>query len=183
MRRVGEICFFVPVLAVVFLACVPVANAQEAIIVSENELSKLVPTNFYFEGQLGPTQMRNSAAVRFGEKQHIVAALVDTSGYASNIRSKYEGFVISDVKFVLTYSLTGGGMGSATSVDLPAGAYGFGFTDDLKINIFDVGGKKLHTISVVKDEKLQSPRPLAITKSGNDIRLYRGRTYTVIAAK
>ncbi len=165
------------------LFAVAISYAQEPVVLSAAELEKVVPNNFYFEGQLGPTQMRNSAAVRFGERQHLVAALVDTSGYASNIRSKYEGFIISDTKFVLRHISSGGGTGSGAAVEMPAGAYGFGLTDDLKMNIFDVGGKKLQTVSASKDDKLQSPRPLMISKSGNEIRLYCGRTYVVIAQK
>ncbi len=145
--------------------------AQEPTILSSADLEKVVPSNFYFEGQLGPTQMRNGAAVRFGERHHLVAALVDTSGYASSIRTKYEGFLITDKPVKIgTY-------------ELGAGAYGFGFTDDLKMNIFDVGGKQLHSITAAKDQSLQSPRPLAFIKSGNVIRLYRGRTYVAVSLK
>jgi hypothetical protein len=165
------------------LSAIAISYAQEPVVLSAAELEKVVPNNFYFEGQLGPTQTRNSAAVRFGERQHLVAALVDTSGYASNIRSKYEGFIISDTKFVLRQMTSGGGVSSAAAVEMSAGAYGFGFTDDMKMNIFDVGGKKLQSVSAYKDDKVQSPRPLMITKSGNEIRLYRGRTYVIIAQK
>ena len=183
MRKVQRSAFSLLVLTAGLLSSVTPSYAQEPVILGATELEKVVPTNFYFEGQLGPTQMRNAAAVRVGDKQHIVAALVDTSGYASSIRSKYEGFIISDTKFFLRHTPAGGGMGSGASVELPAGAYGFGFTEDLKMNVFDVGGKKLHTVNAAKDDKLQGPRPLLLTKSGNDLRLYRGRNYVGIATK
>jgi hypothetical protein len=147
------------------------AQAQGPVILSGDELSKVVPSNFYFEGQIGPTQMRNAAAVRFGANHHFVAALVDTSGYASGIRSKYEGLLIADAKVSL------GG------TELGIGAYGFGVTEDGKMNIFDIGGNRLHTIAAPRDAQLQSPRPLAIVKSGNELRLYRGRNYVVLAFK
>src|SRR5215467_14659820 len=60
------------------------------------DLQRVVPSSFYFEGQAGPTQMRNSAAARLSEKSHVIAALVDTSGYSSDIRGRYEGFLITD---------------------------------------------------------------------------------------
>jgi hypothetical protein len=183
MRTIRMSAFALLALTAGLVSSVAISYAQEPAILGAAELEKVVPNNFYFEGQLGPTQMRNAAAVRFGDKQHLVAALVDTSGYASNIRSKYEGFIISDTRFFLRRIASGGGMGSAASVEMPAGAYGFGFTEDLKMNIFDVGGKKLQTVNAAKDDKLQSPRPLLITKNGNELRLYRGRTYVVIAAK
>jgi len=147
------------------------ASAQGPVILSSDELSKVVPSNFYFEGQTGPTQLRNAAAIRFGSNHHFVAALVDTSGYASGVRSKYEGFLIADAKISL------GG------VELAVGAYGFGITEDGKLNVFDIGGNLLHSVSAPKDSKLQSPRPLAIIKSGNDLRLYRGRNYVALIVK
>jgi hypothetical protein len=147
------------------------AVAQEPALLTTEELAKVVPNNFYFEGQLGPTQMRNAAAVRFQEKRHLVAALVDTSGYASSIRSKYEGFLIMDAPVVVG--------GTALKV----GAYGFGFTDDLKLNILDLGGNTIHTLAVKKDAEAKSPKPLNIVKAGAEYRLYRGRNYVVIAFK
>ncbi len=183
MQMVRKSAFGLLLLAAGFLSSIATSPAQEPVILSAQELEKVVPANFYFEGQLGPTQMRNSAAVRFGDKQHIVAALVDTSGYASNIRNKYEGFIISDIRFFVRHLAAGGGMGASASAELPAGAYGFGFTDDLKVNIFDVGGKKLQTVSATKDDKLQSPRPLSIIKNGSELRLYKGRTFVVLAVK
>jgi hypothetical protein len=158
-------------LAVGLLAAAATASGQEPAILSGADLEKVVPANFYFEGQLGPTQMRNGAAVRFADRHNLVAALVDTSGYASNIRSKYEGFLITDKPVKI------GG------TELPAGAYGFGFPDDTKMNIFDVGGKQIHSVSATRDENLQSPRPLAFVKSGNSIRLYKGRTYVTVSTK
>lgn len=183
MRMIRKSAFALLALTAGLMPSAAISYAQEPAVLGAAELEKVVPNNFYFEGQLGPTQMRNAAAVRFADKQHLVAALVDTSGYASNIRSKYEGFIISDTKFVLRHIASGGGVGSGVAVEMPAGAYGFGFTDGLKMNIFDVGGKKLQTVSAAKDDKLQSPRPLLITKSGSELRLYRGRTYVVIAQK
>ncbi len=158
-------------LTIILLGLAATAPAQEATILSGADLEKVVPSNFYFEGQLGPTQMRNGAAVRFAERFNLVAALVDTSGYASNIRSKYEGFLIMDRPVKI------GG------TELAAGSYGFGFPDDTKMNIFDVGGKQIHSVPATRDEKLQSPRPLAFTKIGNAIRLYKGRTYVTVSAK
>ena len=70
--------------------------AEEALMLDGEALTRVVPGSFYFEGRSGPTQTRNAAAVRFGEKRHVIAALVDTAGYSSDIRAKYEGFFITD---------------------------------------------------------------------------------------
>ena len=147
------------------------ASAQGPAVLSGDELNKVVPSSFYFEGQSAPTQMRNAAAVRFNTNHYFMAGLVDTSGYASSIRAKYEGFLITDAKV------------SVGGTELGVGAYGFGFTEDGKMNIFNIAGTQLHSVSAPRDAKLQSPRPLAVTQSGNEMRLYRGRNYVVLAFK
>jgi len=135
MNRIKASRWIVPGLALSLLLLLGTANGQGPVILSSDELGKVVPTNFYFEGQIGPTQMRNAAAVSFGTNRHFVAALVDTSGYASSVRSKYEGFLITDAKIAVG------------SVQLAVGAYGFGFTEDGKMNIFDIGGTQLFSLS------------------------------------
>ncbi len=162
---------FTPLFVAAALAASTVVFAQQAVILGPDELGKVVPSNFYFEGQVAPTQMRNAAAVRFAPHRHLIVALVDTSGYASDIRAKYEGFVILDE------AVTIGG------VEVKSGAYGFGFTKDSKMNILDIGGKTLHSATAKRDEKLQSPRPLALVQSGKELRLYHGRDYVLIASK
>src|SRR5215467_14021509 len=135
------------------------------------ELQRVVPSSFYFEGQAGPTQMRNAAAARLGANRHVIAALVDTSGYSSDIRGKYEGFLITDSPIKL---------GSA---DLATGAYGFGFAADGKVNIFDVGGKQILSTGTNKDDGIERPRPLMMTKAPDGIRLSRGKSYVSITLK
>jgi hypothetical protein len=169
MRRIS--CLFAVFLSLMLSLLCGSASAQEPVILGTEALGKVVPINFYYEGQIGPTQMRNAAAVSFGTNRHFVAALVDTSGYASNIRSRYEGFLIADAPVTI---------GAAV---LPVGAYGFGVTEDGKLNIFDLGGKQLHSLAAPKDSALQAPRPLGIVKSGKEFRLYRGRNYVVLGIK
>jgi hypothetical protein len=140
-------------------------------ILTGGELQRVVPTSFYFEGQAGPTQMRNAAAVRLAEKSYVVAALVDTSGYSSDVRGKYEGFLITDSPISL------GG------AELGTGAYGFGFASDGKVNIFDVGGKQILSTESKKDDGLKGPRPLMMTKAADGVRLYKGKNYVTIALK
>ena len=135
------------------------------------DLQRVVPSSFYFEGQTGPTQMRNSAAARLAANSYVIAALVDTSGYSSDIKGKYEGFLITDSPIKL------GG------ADLATGAYGFGFAADGKVNIYDVGGKQILSTGTTKDDGVKGPRPLMMTKAPDGIRLYRGKSYVSIALK
>jgi len=155
-----------------FLVIACVATAQEsAVVLSGAELTRVVPTSFYFEGQSAPTQIRNSAAARFGAKRFVIAGLVDTSGYSTDVRAKYQGLLITDSAITI---------GEKT---LSVGAYGFGFSDDSKFNVFDVGGNLVISASAGKDTALRRPRPLMMTTEGGSLRLYAGRSYVVIAAK
>lgn len=148
------------------------ATAQDqAAILAGAELARVVPPGFYFQGLTAPTQMRNSAAVRFGSKRYVVAGLVDTSGYAADVRAKYEGFLITDSPITINGS------------ELGVGAYGFGFTNDGKLNVLDLAGNEILSVSTNRDNQLKRPRPLMMTKAGNGIRFYSGKDYAVIAAK
>jgi hypothetical protein len=148
------------------------AAAQEtATVLTGAELARVVPPGFYFQGLTAPTQMRNSAAARFGRNRYVIAGLVDTSGYAADVRAKYEGFLITDSAITIN--------GSALGV----GAYGFGFSNDGKLNILDLAGNEILSVSTTKDSQMKRPRPLMMTQAGNGIRLYSGKDYAVIAAK
>lgn len=135
------------------------------------DLQRVVPSSFYFEGQAGPTQMRNSAAARLAANSNVIAGLVDTSGYSSDIRGRYEGFLITDSPI------------KVGSADLGTGAYGFGFASDGKVNIYDVGGKQILSTDTSKDDGIERPRPLMMTKATNGIRLYSRKAYVSIALK
>jgi hypothetical protein len=115
--------------------------------------------------------MRNSAAARFGANRYVLAGLVDTSGYAADIRAKYEGFLITDSR------ITVGGS------ELAPGAYGFGFSNDGKFNVLDLAGDQILSVSTTRDNQLRRPRPLMMLKSGNSVRLYSGKDYAEIAAR
>ena len=133
------------------------------------DLERVVPQSFYFEGQSGPTQMRNAAAAQFGPRRFVLAALVDTSGYASDVQAKYQGFIVTDSP------VTVGGS------RLPTGAYGFGFTSDGWLNVMDVGGRRVLSVRARTDDRLQRPRPLMMTDARNGVRLYAGRSFVVIS--
>lgn len=148
-----------------------VAAQDRAVILAGSELSRVVPPGFYFQGLSAPTQMRNSAAARWGRDHHVIAGLVDTSGYSTEVRAKYEGFLITD---------------SDISIDgktLKTGAYGFGFSNDGKLNIMDLAGNQILSVSTTKDSKLRRPRPLMMSQDGERVRLYGGRDYALIDAK
>ncbi|HEX7956792.1 MAG TPA: hypothetical protein VF508_07620 [Pyrinomonadaceae bacterium] len=157
----------------VLLLALPVVAAAQAFpkILEGDELTRVVPTSFYFEGQSAPTQMRNTAAVQFGPRRFAMAGLVDTSGYSSEVQAKYVGFLITDSP------VTVGG------ARLPTGAYGFGFTADGWMNVMDVGGRRVLSVRARRDAELQRPRPLMMTQTRNGVRLYAGRNFVLLSSR
>ena len=162
------------VLFTVLCAFCATANAQEKFapqVFNETEAARVVPPGFYFAGQSAPTQMRNSAAAALGKDRHVVAGLVDTSGYSTEISGKYEGFFITDSPISLG--------GKALAV----GAYGFGFSSDGKIHIFDLSSKEIMAVETKNDAEMKRPRPLMMSVAADGVRFYKGRNYALITAK
>ena len=148
------------------------ARAQDSVtVLAGAELTRIVPPGFYFQGLSAPTQMRNAAAARFGDKRYVIAGLVDTSGYAADVRARYQGFFITDSPLKIS--------GSALAV----GSYGFGFSDDGKMQILDLAGNKVLSVSTMKDAELKRPRPLMMMKAADGLRFYSGKDYVTITFK
>ena len=149
-----------------------IVRAQGSVtVLAGAELTRIVPPGFYFQGLSAATQMRNAAAARFGDKRYVIAGLVDTSGYAADVRAKYEGFFITDSPIKINGS------------DLGIGAYGFGFSDDGKMQILDLSGKQVLSVSTMKDAELKRPRPLMMAKANDGLRFYSGKDYVTITAR
>jgi hypothetical protein len=140
-------------------------------ILSQTAATKIVPTSFYFAGQSAPTQVRNAAVDRLGKDRHVIAGLVDTSGYATEISGKYEGFLITDSPVEIS------------GKQLETGAYGFGFSTDGKLHIFDLSSKEILAIETTNDKEMKRPRPLMMSVSAGGVRFYKGKNYALIAAK
>src|ERR1700749_3504066 len=104
-------------------------------VVTGADLTRLTPQSFYFKGQSAPTQMRNTAAAQLGADRFVIVGLVDTSGYSADVRAKYEGFFITDSPIKIN------------GESLATGAYGFGFSNDGKMRVMDLGGNDVMTVS------------------------------------
>lgn len=165
----GLITAFVALLIV--YSMVPALAAQDSVtVLTGAELTRIVPPGFYFQGLSAPTQMRNAAAARLGTNRYVIAGMVDTSGYAADVREKYQGFLITDSPVRIGGS------------ELPSGAYGFGFASDGKFIVLDLSGKEVFSTSSENDKGLKRPRPLMMSKGGSGVRLYSGRNYVTIIA-
>ena len=169
MKRWQKHLFVIATMSVLTASIVFGSVAQDKpVIVTGADLTRLVPTSYYFQGQSAPTQTRNTAAARFGTDRFVIVGLVDTSGYSAEIRAKYEGFFITDSPIKVN--------GEA----LPTGAYGFGFSNDGKMNIMDIGGKDVLSVSSTNDKELRRPRPLMMAVSDGKVRFYSRRDYVEI---
>src|ERR1041384_4560640 len=168
MKRSLKLVF---VMAELVLAAASAVAKDGGTILTGAELTRVVPTGFYFQGLSAPTQMRNSAAARFGKDRYVISGLVDTSGYSADVRAKYVGFLITDSAI------------SLNGESLPPGAYGFGFATEGKMTVMDLSGKDLLSVRVTNDKALRRPRPLMLAADPGGVRLYAGKDYVVIAAK
>lgn len=171
IRRYAGFCVFVLALIVPFSVTANGQGKQNYEVLAETALTKVVPTSFYFAGQSAETQMRNAAAARIGKDRYIIAALVDTSGYSTEISGKYEGFFITDSPVVIGNKLLG------------TGAYGFGFSANGRVNIFDLSSKQILSVATANDPEMKRPRPLLMVSTDKGIRLYKGKNYVLIAAR
>jgi hypothetical protein len=170
LKALTRLCAFVSLVASAALF-VSAGVAAAPTVLQGAALTHVVPTGFYFEGQSAPTQMRNTSAVQWGagkDARLVIVGMVDTSGYSSEVRAKYQGFFINDSPV------------NVGGKELATGAYGFGFTDDGHLNIFDIGGRQILSAPATKDAKIQRPRPILITVDAGEVRFYSGRDYAVI---
>jgi hypothetical protein len=130
------------------------------------DTQKLLPAAVYYKAQSAPTQLRNSGGVKFADGYYMLATLVDTSGYSSDVASKYQAYFITEVPIKI-----GGER-------LPAGVYGVGFVPGDKFVVTDVGAHDVLTVRSSSDQEMKRPLPLQVTTDpAGGFRLYEGRKY------
>ena len=141
-------------------------------VVPAGEMHRLMPPSVFFQGQTATTQLRNSAAVRFGSGGLVLAGLVDTGGYASSVRNRYQFYLLSDMAF------------EAGGKRLGAGAYGAGFLPEGGLLVMDLGGKELLRAPLTHDDAMARPRPLQMVPGGGaeEYRLYLGKDFVTVRA-
>jgi hypothetical protein len=138
------------------------------VVLKPADTQKLLPSSVYYKAQSAPTQLRNSGGVKFADGYYVLATLVDTSGYSSDIQAKYQAYFITEVQIKI------GGK------DLPAGVYGVGFIGGDKFVVTDIGAHDLLTISSTMDNDIKRPTPLQVQADpAGGFRLYEGRRYVV----
>jgi len=161
----------VTALFVLSLACL--APAQTSVqtndkrgLLDKAQLKDVVPGSYFFAGKTAPVQLRNAAGARLSDGKLVIAALVDNSGYSTNIQEKYQGLFITEAQI------------SIEGKTLAPGEYGFGRTADGNFNILDVASSTVASFAGHADDSVKRPVPLQMTSQGGDTyRLYLGRNY------
>jgi hypothetical protein len=158
------------------LLAVPLIRAQssaQTVILTPADVAKVMPATVFFRGQTTSVQIRNTYGLRFPGGVLILAGLVDSSGYSTGLKVKYQGYLLSES----TLTING--------KTLPAGAYGFGFLANNDFVVMDLGAHDvLHTLSRT-DAAMTRPRPLIIVagKQPGTYRLYEGRSFVSLRRK
>jgi hypothetical protein len=166
MRTIG-----LAMLALATLAYPLTLTAQGSdTILKAADAQKLLPSAVYYKAQTAPTQLRNSGGVKFSDGYYVLATLVDTSGYSSDVASKYQAYLIAEVPIKI------GGQ------SLPAGVYGIGFIVGDKFIVTDVGAHDVFTVSSSTDSEMKRPVPLQVLADpAGGFRLYAGRSYVAFS--
>ena len=163
----------VAILAVVAVVLLGSGLAEQGSkhLLSNDELKKALPTEYFFRGQKAPTQLRNSAGFQLADGKMTLAALVDASGYSTAIQQKYQGLLITEAKL---------NMGGSA---LQPGQYGFGFTAEGKFVVMDVANSDVLTVPFQTDGALPRAVPLKMVEDGNAYKLYAGKKWVEIELK
>ena len=132
-----------------------------------------IPNDFYLEGNRIPVEHRNAVLLKTPAGTRLVLALIDTTGYSTQIKQKYIGMAITEGKV------------SLCNVALSVGSYGFGLqkppatsNEDAKFSLYNQAGEAVGECGAKKDSALKQPKPLAVvlSKEGG-ARLYMGRYF------
>src|SRR5215813_1496991 len=134
------VLFTVALLAAVVSSALPQsatasAPTKEAILTSAEVGNKLLPEKVFFRGQIAPVQARNTGGVRYADGFLVFAGLVDSSGYSTGIREKYQAYFINEVPVEI---------GGQT---LKPGAYGVGFIEGNKFVVMDIAANDLFQVA------------------------------------
>jgi len=145
----------------------PSPTGQDTVLKAADITPKIFPERVFFRGQSAPVQFRNSGGVHFADDLFVVAAMVDSSGYSTAIKEKYQAYLLNEVTLEI---------GGQT---LKPGAYGIGFLNGGKFVVMDLGANDVLQAASQHDAEMKRPVPLQVLASATagSYRLYAGRDY------
>ena len=175
MRRLHTVVLFTLAACLTLMATLPMlrtaaAQAKSGTILKAGEITpQIFPERVFYQGKTAPTEMRNTAGVRFAGSAYFLAGLVDSSGYSTAVKSKYQAYMLSEVPLRF---------GDKGEDELKPGAYGAGFVGGSFV-ISDLGAHDLFRVAAHHDDQIKRPVPLQILpgSTAGTYRLYRGRDY------
>ena len=139
---------------------------QDTVLKASDITPKIFPERVFFRGQVAPAQLRNTGGVHFADDLFVLAGLVDSSGYSTAIKEKYQAYLLNEV------TLDVGGQ------TVKPGAYGFGFVGG-KFILMDLAASNLIEPAGQRDAEMKRPVPLQVAASptAGSYRLYVGRDF------
>lgn len=174
MRPLRIIAVFVATACAAFAASLPSrtagAPAQSGTILKASDITpQMFPARVFYAGKTAPTETRNTGGVRLSNGAYFLAGLVDSSGYSTAVKSKYQAYLLNEVALRF---------GDKGEHELQPGAYGAGFVSGSFV-VTDLGAHELFRVGAHRDEQMKRPIPLQVLagSSAGTYRLYRGRDY------
>lgn len=145
------------------------AAAKTPGILGAASVQQLMPPSVFFSGQSATVQVRNSGGIRFSDGKLALAGLVDTGGYSTSVREKYQFYLITEAPL------------EADGHHIAPGAYGCGFVGG-KFLLMDIGGGDLFQSATKSDAALKRPRPLQVLTGPSDgeLKIYVGREFVAL---
>src|SRR5215467_8825993 len=173
MKLATKLTLFVSLLLLAFsLRNAPTSRAggppagQDKVLTASDITPKIFPEHVFFRGQVAPAELRNTGGVHFADDLFVLAGLVDSSGYSTAIKEKYQAYLLSEVTLEIG------------SQSVKPGAYGFGFVSG-KFILMDLAATNLIEAAGQHEAEMKRPIPLQIaaSPSGGSYRLYVGRDF------
>ena len=145
----------------------PPSAGKEVVLKAADISPKIFPERVFFRGQSAPVQFRNSGGVHFADDSYVLAGMIDSSGYSTGIKEKYQAYLLSEV----TLEIAG--------QTLKPGAYGIGFITGGKFVVMDLGANDVLQAASQHDAEMKRPVPLQVfaASTAGSYRLYISRDY------
>jgi len=176
VRRLSMVFFAVVLLVIPFRQALTATSSpqsdpkKDAILKASDITPAIFPEKVFYHGQVADAQMRNTGGIHFADGLYVLAGLVDTSGYATAVKEKYQGYFLNEVPVEMN------------GQSLKPGAYGIGFVAEAKFLVTDLGGNTILEITGQRDADLKRPTPLQVLAAPDTgaYRLYLGRNFVTI---
>lgn len=175
MNRFAKYCAFLSLLLVTFslrhlqtaMAGNSPAEGKEVLLKAADITAKVFPERVFFRGQSAPVQFRNSGGVHFADDLYVLAGMVDSSGYSTGIKEKYQAYLLNEVALEIA------------GQTLKPGAYGIGFLNGGKFVVMDIGANDVLQVASQHDADMKRPTPMQVVAgaAAGTYRLYAGRDY------